>query len=58
MNDEEVLKAREELLENLNFFLRNYKRLIALGYRKSVLDKDIAYFEQKIKELSSKLELY
>lgn len=54
MTDEEVLKARiEELMENLNFYLRNYNQLIAHGYRRSVLDKEIEFLEEEIKRLSS-----
>ena len=42
MTDEEALKARvDELIENLNYYLRNYNRLIGIGYRKSVLDAEI-----------------
>ncbi len=54
-NDEEVLKAREARIESLNFFLRNYNTLICSGYRKSVLDKDIAYLVREIKQLNKKL---
>lgn len=42
MTDEEALKAREvELLENLNFFLLNYRTLLASGFRKKTLDEEI-----------------
>ena len=55
MADEEALKAREiELLENLNFFLMNYHRLSANGYRKKVLDDEIKLIQlelDKIKEV-------
>lgn len=35
MTDEEALKARvDELMENLSYYLCNYSRLIAIGYRK------------------------
>ena len=55
MADEEALKAREiELLENLNFFLMNYHRLMANGYRKKVLDDEIKLIQlelDKIKEV-------
>ena len=55
MADEEALKAREiELLENLNFFLMNYHRLFANGYRKKVLDDEIKLIQlelDKIKEV-------
>lgn len=38
MTDEEALKARvEELMENLDYYLRNYHRLIGIGYRKASL---------------------
>ena len=54
MTDEEVLKARiEELIENLNFYLRNYNRLIAIGYRKAVLDAEIEWLKEQIKLLSN-----
>ena len=42
------------LLENLNFFLMNYHRLIANGYRKKVLDDEIKLIQlelDKIKEV-------
>ena len=55
MADEEALKEREiELLDNLNFFLMNYHRLIANGYRKKVLDDEIKLIQlelDKIKEV-------
>ncbi|WP_178300960.1 MULTISPECIES: hypothetical protein [unclassified Bacteroides] len=52
MNDEEALKAREaELLENLNFFLMNYRRLIANGYRKQVLDDEIKLIQLELERL-------
>ena len=54
MTDEEVLKARiDELLENLNYYLRNYNRLIGLGYRKSVLDAEIELIQLELKRLSA-----
>jgi hypothetical protein len=53
MVDDDELKARvDELMENLNFYLRNYNRLIAVGYRKSVLDAEIQSLERELKELS------
>lgn len=53
MNDEEVLKAQvEELIENLNYYLRNYNRLISHGYRKAVLDAEIEFLKQELKRLS------
>ncbi len=56
MNSDEALKAREaELIENLNFFLRNYNRLIAIGYRKSVLDAEIRSLEEEIKKMSKRI---
>lgn len=52
MADEEALKAREiELLENLNFFLMNYHRLIANGYRKKVLDDEIKLIQLELDKL-------
>lgn len=54
MTDEEALKARvEELIENLNYYLRNYHRLTGLGYRKSVLDAEIEYLKSEIQRLSA-----
>lgn len=54
MTDEEVLKARiEELLENLNYYLRNYNRLIGIGFRQSVLDAEIELIKEELKKLSS-----
>lgn len=56
MIDDNELKARvEELIENLNFYLRNYNRLIAIGYRKSVLDREISSLEKEIKELGKRV---
>ncbi len=56
MNDDEALKAREdELIENLNFFLRNYNRLIAIGYRKTVLDDEIRWLEEELKKMSRRI---
>lgn len=55
MTDEERLKAWvEELIENLNYYLRNYERLIGQGYRKSVLDAEIEYLQLEIKRLSAR----
>lgn len=55
MTDEEALKARiEEAEENLNYYLRNYHRLIALGFRKSVLDAEIEYLKEFLKEHSAR----
>ena len=54
MTDEEVLKARiDELMENLDYYLRNYNRLIGLGYRKSVLDAEIELIKLELKRLSA-----
>jgi hypothetical protein len=56
MNDDKALKAREdELIENLNFFLRNYNRLIAIGYRKAVLDAEISWLEGELKKISKRI---
>lgn len=53
MTDEEVLKARvNELMENLNFYLRNYDRLIRIGYRKAVLDAEIDWLTKELERLS------
>ena len=52
-DEEEVLKARVvELIENLNYYLCNYNRLIALGYRKAVLDAEIESLKEEIKQCS------
>lgn len=54
MTDEEALKARvDELIENLNYYLRNYNRLIGIGYRKAVLDAEIEYLKLEIQRLSA-----
>ena len=54
MTDEEALKARvDELIENLNYYLRNYNRLIGIGYRKSVLDAEIENLKLEIQRLSA-----
>lgn len=53
MTDEEALKARvDELMENLDYYLRNYSRLIAIGFRKAVLDDEIEWLKEEIKRLS------
>ncbi|MCL1942434.1 MAG: hypothetical protein FWF54_02655 [Candidatus Azobacteroides sp.] len=55
MYDDEVLKAREdELIENLNYFLRNYDRLITIGFRKSELDAEIRLLESELKKMSKR----
>ena len=55
MTDEEALKARvAELIENLNYYLRNYNRLIGIGYRKSVLDAEIENLKLEIQRLSAR----
>lgn len=52
MTDEEALKVRvDELMENLDYYLRNYGRLIAIGYRKAVLDAEIEWLKEEIKRL-------
>lgn len=57
MTDEEALKARvDELIENLNYYLRNYNRLIGIGYRKSVLDVEIENLKLEIQRLSARKE--
>ena len=57
MTDEEALKARvEELIENFNYYLRNYNRLIQIGFRKSVLDAEIELLRLEIQRLSALLE--
>lgn len=55
MTDEGALKARiEELIENLNYYLRNYDRLIGIGYRRSVLDAEIELLKEELKQLTGK----
>lgn len=55
MTDEEALKARvDELIENLNYYLRNYNCLIGHGYRKAVLDAEIEYLKLEIQRLSAR----
>ncbi len=52
MTDEEALKAREkELLENLSYFLLNYRQLIANGFRKKVLDDEIKLIQLELDKL-------
>ena len=54
MTDEEALKARvDELIENLNYYLRNYNRLVTIGYRKSVLDAEIELIRLELQRLSA-----
>ena len=56
MTDEEALKARvEELIENFYYYLRNYNRLIQIGFRKSVLDAEIELLRLEIQRLSALL---
>jgi len=56
MDYDEGLKARVgELLENLNFYLLHYNRLIAIGYSKRVLDAEIEFLKETLKELSSRV---
>ena len=53
MTDEEALKARvDEAVENLDYYLRNYRRLIAIGYRKAVLDAEIENLKEFLKQHS------
>jgi hypothetical protein len=53
MIDDEVLKARvDDLIEQLNYYLRNYHRLIGIGYVKSVLDDEIKLLVKEIKQIS------
>ncbi|MDR2816389.1 MAG: hypothetical protein LBB62_06775 [Proteiniphilum sp.] len=55
-NDDKALKAREKkLIENLNFFLRNYNRLLAIGYRKAVLDAEIRWLKEELKKMSRRI---
>lgn len=55
MTDEEALKARvDELIENLDYYLRNYDRLVRIGYRKAILDAEIESLKEELKKLSRK----
>lgn len=55
MTDEESQKVRvEEYIENFNFYLCNYNRLIAILYRKAVLDAEIEWLKEQIKQLSNR----
>ena len=52
MNDKDELKARvESLIDDVDYYLRNYKRLIQIGYGKSVLDAEIQLLIKEIKWL-------
>jgi hypothetical protein len=56
MIDDKELKARvDELIENLNYYLRHYNRLIAIGFRKQVLDAEIRLLEKELKQLSKRV---
>jgi len=56
MIDEDELKARvESLIDDLNYYLRNYSRLIKHGYRKSVLDNEIQLLTNELKWLSDEI---
>jgi len=56
MNNDDVLKARvESLIDDLNYYLRNYSRLIKIGYRKSVLDNEIQLITNELKWLSEEV---
>jgi len=56
MNDDNELKARvESLIDDLNYYLRNYSRLIKTGYRKSVLDDEIQLLINELKWLSEEV---
>jgi hypothetical protein len=54
MIDDDELKAREdELIENLNYFLRHYNHLVNIGFRKPVLDSEIKLLTEELKKLKS-----
>lgn len=56
MIDDKELKARvENLIDDLNYYLRNYSLLIKRGYRKSVLDSEIQLLVNEIKRLSEEV---
>ncbi|MDR0799223.1 MAG: hypothetical protein LBN18_05650 [Dysgonamonadaceae bacterium] len=53
IDDKDELKARvENLIDDVDYYLRNYKRLIQIGYSKSVLDGEIQLLINEIKWLS------
>lgn len=56
MKDVNELKVRiESLIDDLNYYLRNYSRLIKIGYRKSVLDSEIQLLINELKWLSEEV---
>lgn len=53
MTNDEGLKARvDSLMEDLNYYLRFYNHLIAIGMRKKVLDQVIRDTVRELKRLS------
>jgi hypothetical protein len=56
-NDDREPKVRvESLINDLNYYLRNYSLLIKRGYRKSVLDYEIHLLLNEIRWLSEELK--
>jgi hypothetical protein len=56
MIDDDELNARvDKLIEQLNYYLRNYNKLIVHGYRKPVLDSEIKSLTKEIKYLSPRV---
>ena len=56
MNDDKELKVRvESLIDDLNYYLKNYSRLIKIGCKKSVLDYEIQLLINEIKWLSGEV---
>ena len=56
MIDDKELKARvESLIDDLNYYLRNYSLLVKIGYKKSVLDNEIQLLINEIKWLSEEI---
>jgi hypothetical protein len=56
MIDDNELKARvDSLIDDLNYYLRNYHRLIKMGFNKSALDNEIQLLINEIKWLSAEI---
>jgi hypothetical protein len=56
IDDKDELKARvESLIDDLDYYLRNYSRLIKIGYGKTVLDNEIKLLINEIKWLNEEI---